>query len=213
MLRDGGTVLAQTDAEGHFELTTETSNADGGLTLELLVRASGFRPLEVTETLAPRQRVEVRYRLERAVEGWETVVRARRDEGPSRIELSRVELQEIAGTMGDPFRVAMLLPGVSSIASGLSYPVVRGAQPAATGFFVDGVKVPQLYHLLAGPAWCTPTSSRRSISSPACCPRDSAGSSVEPSTAASQNHHRSCRSPRASTCSTRARSSRCPSSH
>ncbi len=35
-------------------------------------------------------------------------------------------------------------------ASGLSYPVVRGALPAATGFFLDGVRVPQRYHLLAG---------------------------------------------------------------
>jgi hypothetical protein len=94
----------------------------------------------------------VRYRLERVETGWETVVRARRDDAPARIELSRVELQEVAGTQGDPFRVVMLLPGVASIASGLSYPVVRGAQPAATGFFLDGVRVPQLYHLLAGPA-------------------------------------------------------------
>ncbi|MBW3551387.1 MAG: TonB-dependent receptor, partial [Proteobacteria bacterium] len=31
--------------------------------------------------------------------------------------------------------------GVASIASGLSYPVVRGAQPASTGYFIDGVRV------------------------------------------------------------------------
>ncbi|MBL8912581.1 MAG: TonB-dependent receptor [Archangium sp.] len=146
VLRDGGEVLAQTDADGTFSFST-----DAGV-LQLTVRAAGFLPLDVTETLEPNQRVEVKYRLERVDTGWETIVRARRDEGPSRVELSRVELQEIAGTMGDPFRVTMLLPGVSSIASGLSYPVVRGAQPAATGFFLDGVRVPQLYHLLAGPA-------------------------------------------------------------
>lgn len=58
----------------------------------------------------------------------------------------------MAGTQGNPFRVAMLLPGVASVASGVAYPVVRGTQPAATGFFLDGVRVPQLYHLLAGPA-------------------------------------------------------------
>ncbi|MFZ5446037.1 MAG: TonB-dependent receptor domain-containing protein [Myxococcota bacterium] len=142
---DGG-VLAETDADGRFSLALDAG------TYVLDVRASGHRPLQVTETLAPSQRLEVKYRLERVVTGWETVVRGRRDEGPARIELSRVELQEIAGTQGDPFRVTMLLPGVSSIASGLSYPVVRGAQPAATGFFLDGVRLPQLYHLLAGPA-------------------------------------------------------------
>ena len=43
----------------------------------------------------------------------------------------------------------MLLPGVVTPASGLSYPVVRGSLPAATGYFLDGVRMPQLYHLMA----------------------------------------------------------------
>ena len=68
----------------------------------------------------------------------------------SRITLSGAELHEVAGTNGEPLKVIMLLPGVVTPASGLSYPVVRGALPAATGFYLDGVKVPQLYHLLAG---------------------------------------------------------------
>ncbi len=142
---DGG-VLAETDADGHFTLAL-----DGG-THALTVRASGYAPLFVTERLQVAEQVSVKYRLERVITTWETTVRARRDEGPARIELTRVELTEVAGTQGDPFRVAMLLPGVASIASGLSYPVVRGSQPAATGFFLDGVRLPQLYHLLAGPA-------------------------------------------------------------
>ncbi len=142
---DGG-VLAQSDAEGRF---TETLPPGAH---QLTLRASGHQKLTVTETLVASTRLEVRYRLERNDVSYETVVRARRDEGPSRIELSRVELQEVAGTQGDPFRVTMLLPGVAAIASGLSYPVVRGSQPAATGFFLDGVRLPQLYHLLAGPA-------------------------------------------------------------
>ena len=44
----------------------------------------------------------------------------------------------------------MLLPGVSTLASGISYPVVRGSQPAATGYFIDGVRVPRF---LYGTAW------------------------------------------------------------
>lgn len=142
---DGG-VLAETDADGRFSFPLDAG------TYALEVRASGHEGLTVTETLGPAQQLEVKYRLTRLQTGWETVVRARRDEGPARVELSRVELQETAGTQGDPFRVTMLLPGVSAIASGLAYPVVRGSQPAATGFFLDGVRLPQLYHLLAGPA-------------------------------------------------------------
>jgi hypothetical protein len=54
--------------------------------------------------------------------------------------------------MGDPFRAVMLMPGVSSVVSGVAYPVVRGTAPAATGYFLDGVRVPLLYHLMLGPA-------------------------------------------------------------
>ncbi len=142
---DGG-VLGEADVQGHFLVELPAGMHS------LTIRAAGHQQIQVTETLQAGERIEVQYRLERHGEVWETVVRARRDEGPARVELSRVELQETAGTQGDPFRVAMLLPGVASIASGLSYPIVRGSQPAATGFFLDGVRVPQLYHLVAGPA-------------------------------------------------------------
>lgn len=142
---DGG-VIAETDAEGRFALPLDAGAAS------LTITATGHQRLEVTEQLSDGVAITVTYRLERTSNDWETTVRARRDEGGARIELSRTELTETAGTQGDPFKVVMSMPGVASIASGLSYPVVRGAQPAATGFFLDGVRLPQLYHLLAGPA-------------------------------------------------------------
>src|SRR5439155_7966867 len=64
--------------------------------------------------------------------------------------LSQRELTDIPGSSGDPMRTLMVMPGVSAIASGLAYPVVRGTQPAATAYFVDGVRVPQLFHTLVG---------------------------------------------------------------
>ena len=66
------------------------------------------------------------------------------------------ELTELAGTWGEPFRAVMLLPGVSHIVSGASLPVVRGAAPSSTGFFLDGVRVPLLQHLWVGPATVHP---------------------------------------------------------
>jgi hypothetical protein len=147
---DGG-VATETDGDGRFVLELE-----GGATTVTL-NASGFEPRTVTEVLKPGERVEVLYRLQpQGPTTWETVVRAKRDTEAPRVELTRVELTETPGTQGDPFRVTMLLPGVASVASGLSYPVVRGTQPAATGFFLDGVRVPQLYHLLAGPSVFAP---------------------------------------------------------
>ncbi len=72
------------------------------------------------------------------------------DGSPLRFEA--VELRELAGTWGEPFRAVMLLPGVSHVLSGAGYPVVRGAPPSSTSFLLDGVRVPALYHLGLGPA-------------------------------------------------------------
>jgi TonB family protein len=149
LLLDGApTPAATTDAHGRFTLQAPP----GPHTLE--VRAPGHKPLSIQEKLSAQQALDVVYRLEPTrLNPYETVVR---DERPrtevSRITLHEQELREVPGTQGDPFRVVMLMPGVGSLASGVSYPVVRGSQPAATGFFLDGVRIPILYHLLLGPA-------------------------------------------------------------
>jgi TonB family protein len=144
----------------HEQLVGETS-ADGRFSVELpegvhtiRVRAAGHADAEVVETITAGQRLDVVYRLEPVVsDPYVTVIR---DEGPrsevARHSLAGQELREVPGTMGDPFRAIMLLPGVSTLASGLAYPVVRGSQPAATGFFIDGIQVPFLYHMGIGHA-------------------------------------------------------------
>ncbi|MHB8417985.1 MAG: TonB-dependent receptor domain-containing protein [Myxococcales bacterium] len=139
---------AQTDGQGRFALALPP----GAETVA--VQAAGFEARSFRETLGPGQQLDVRYRLDPATAGgYETIVRAERERTElSRITLSGAELTEVAGTMGDPFRVIMLLPGVGSLVSGLAYPVVRGTVPAATGYFLDGVEVPILFHLFLGPA-------------------------------------------------------------
>src|SRR5262249_18273299 len=48
--------------------------------------------------------------------------------------------------------VMMLMPGVSAAISGIGYPIVRGSAPAATGYYLDEVRIPQLFHVFLGPA-------------------------------------------------------------
>ncbi|MCP3142947.1 TonB-dependent receptor domain-containing protein [Pyxidicoccus xibeiensis] len=143
-----GDATAETDAQGLFQLELPPGST------ALKISAPGHRLLMLTETLAEHQRLEVLYALEPlSVNPYETVVRADRPRTEvSRVTLHDQELREVPGTMGDPFRVVMLMPGVTALASGLSYPVVRGVQPAASAFYVDGVRVPFLYHLLVGSA-------------------------------------------------------------
>ena len=53
---------------------------------------------------------------------------------------------------GDPLRVIASLPGVQQIIWPASVYVVRGANPGNTGFYLDGVRVPALFHIALGPS-------------------------------------------------------------
>ena len=66
--------------------------------------------------------------------------------------LSRAEVRQIPGTFGDPFRAIEIMPGVTPIVSGLPFFFVRGAPPGDVGYFLDGIRVPYLFHVGAGPS-------------------------------------------------------------
>src|SRR5262249_27057749 len=53
---------------------------------------------------------------------------------------------------GDPFRAIDALPGVTPLASGIPFFYVRGSPPGNVGYFIDGIRVPLLYHLGLGPS-------------------------------------------------------------
>jgi hypothetical protein len=61
-------------------------------------------------------------------------------------------VRQIPGTFGDPFRALETMPGVTPIASGAPYFFVRGAPPGNIGYFLDGIRVPLLYHVGFGPS-------------------------------------------------------------
>jgi TonB family protein len=130
----------------------ERSLPPGGYAI--VVRAPGHQQDERLEHVRAGERLERTYFvLQERRNEYETIIKA----PPTRAETGVVTLQAeeihgIAGTMGDPFRVAMLLPGVASVFSGVGYPVIRGESPGQTGTFIDDVKVPLLYHLGFGPA-------------------------------------------------------------
>lgn len=71
---------------------------------------------------------------------------------PSVSSLKRAEVRQLPGAFGDPFRAIEVLPGVTPIVSGLPFFYVRGAPPGNVGYFLDGVRVPYLFHAAAGPS-------------------------------------------------------------
>lgn len=82
----------------------------------------------------------------------DVVVVGRRGEPSRSASLTRAEVREIPGTFGDPFRAIEALPGVTPIVSGLPFFFVRGAPPGNVGYYLDGIRVPLLFHVGAGPS-------------------------------------------------------------
>jgi len=70
---------------------------------------------------------------------------------PVKTSVPAADVRQLPGAFGDPFRMIEALPGVTPIVSGIPFFFVRGAPPGNTGYFLDGVRVPLLFHLALGP--------------------------------------------------------------
>ena len=81
----------------------------------------------------------------------EVKVRGEREPGRT-VTLSRQEVRQIPGAFGDPFRAVEIMPGVTPIVSGLPFFFIRGAPPGNVGYYLDGVRIPLLFHVGVGPS-------------------------------------------------------------
>src|SRR5690606_31534459 len=79
-------------------------------------------------------------------------VRGRRADPARTVSMSRAEVRQIPGAFGDPFRAVEMMPGVTPVVSGLPFFFIRGAPPGNVGYFLDGVRVPLLFHVGVGPS-------------------------------------------------------------
>ena len=82
----------------------------------------------------------------------EVKVRGRRGTKAGQTSFSAAEVRQVPGAFGDAFRVMETLPGVTPMVSGLPFFFVRGAPPGNNGYYLDGVRIPLLYHVGAGPS-------------------------------------------------------------
>jgi TonB family protein len=141
---------ATTDAAGRFEISELAPGA-------VVIRLEGERltPLETSETLVAGERLEVIYdvtlREEAAPPGEEddleivvTAPALRREVVST--EVSADDARRIPGASGDVLRVVESLPGVARSSVGSADLVVWGASPEDTRVYLDGVRIPRLYH-------------------------------------------------------------------
>ena len=137
---------ALTDDSGRFELALVAGEQT------IAIQADDYEPLLVTEKLVATQGLKVEYQLmpRDAKKRYRSRVRGDAHHEGERFSLRDEELHMAPGTLGDPFRVVGLLPGVAAPVPLLPLWVVRGSSPGTNGFFLDGMRLPQLFHFLIG---------------------------------------------------------------
>ena len=135
-----------TDARGNFAVELACGRRS------LTVHAAGFEQLvtAVDACAADSKPMTLRLTPDGSGATHETLVRAK--PAQPAVRLTREELTQTAGSMGDPFRVLESLPGVTTVAWPAPVYAIRGSNPGNTGFFLDNVRVPALFHLALGPS-------------------------------------------------------------
>jgi TonB family protein len=139
---------AQSDRSGRFTIPCQ----HGAVVVEVF--SSLHQAFRHKEYLTKGDELTVGYLIQRKRYDPDSVVvlgKRQRTE-VSRVTLKGKEIKQVPGTFGDPFRVVQTLPGVTTPVSILPIPIVRGSSPSSTGFLLDKVRVPLLFHLLGGPS-------------------------------------------------------------
>jgi TonB family protein len=139
-----------TDAGGHFSFTDLPPGTHA-------VTLSGERltSIATSEVLEPGKKLDATYEIDPKVEkiagegedDLEIQVTAPRlEKQVVATEVSAEQGRKVPGTQGDMLKVVEDLPGVARSAVGSGALVVWGSAPADTRVYVDGVRVPRLYH-------------------------------------------------------------------
>ncbi len=140
--RDGTPVAAKTRVEIVFRAPVDLSAAPDTEPDREVARPTAAGSTAPPAALAPAL----------ADEPLEVLVEGERSDPSRTATLSRAEVRQIPGTFGDPFRAIETMPGVTPVVSGLPFFFVRGAPPGNVGYFLDGIRVPLLFHVGIGPS-------------------------------------------------------------
>ena len=136
-------MTALTDERGQFSFRdVPAGNA------QVVITASEFQRFETTERIDPGQQTQATYHVLRTFfSPYETVVRgAREKKEVSQTTISLQEIQRIPGTTGDALKVIQNLPGVARPPLNGGLIVIRGTSPRDSGIFLDGERIPLLFH-------------------------------------------------------------------
>ncbi len=144
-----GETSAVTDEAGRFTFLDVTPGRH-----RVLLSRSDLKGLQTEEELVAGQKLDATYEIELAPvddgeehDDLEIVIIAPKlvkQTVSTKVEAS--EGRRVAGTQGDVLKIVENLPGVARATAGTSQIVVWGAAPEDTRVYVDGMRVPLLYH-------------------------------------------------------------------
>ena len=138
-----GAAVAEADAKGRFAVMV----APGRHRLQVTAPAHAAAEV-VIDVPATGWSGDVRLTAGGSLQ--ETVVAGKR--AVAAVRVGGEEARTTPGTGGDPFRVIESLPGVSQVIWPFALYAIRGGNPGNTGFFLDGMRVPALFHFALGPS-------------------------------------------------------------
>ena len=145
---DGTTRTAITDDTGSFALA---GLADGDWTL--VVSPPGRVEEQATVTVRSGRVSEVVFRPAVVVtetdEDVDMVIAVERPRRPPEINeraLTQDEIRYLPGSAGDVVRAVQNLPGIARPPLNIGQLIVRGTAPEESAYFVDGVRVPIVFH-------------------------------------------------------------------
>jgi TonB family protein len=143
---DGSEFIAETttDSEGHF--------AFRGVPLgdaSLKVVHPGFATTTETAPITEGQITELKLYLRNLSYGSAGVIGSYQKEKTEVTQrtLSMEVVRRIPGTFGDPIRVIQNLPGAARSPFGTGLLIIRGSNPEDSGVYVDGIRIPFIYHI------------------------------------------------------------------
>lgn len=145
-----GGAQATTDDAGHFRIDDVAAGKHA-----VTLAGEKLTTLRTEETFEAGKKVDAAYDVvlpaanEPAADGDDleiVVVAPALDKKVVSTEVSAEEGRRLPGTQGDVLKVVESMPGVARAQVGSGQLVVWGAAPEDTRVYVDGVRVPRLYH-------------------------------------------------------------------
>jgi TonB family protein len=150
----GATVIVQRGSEAYEAVTDAAGNfsfydlAVGSWSMS--IQSSGYLAAKTEEQVAAHERTDVKLYLERTADNpYDVTVEAaapKREVTRRRIDVK--EAQSLPGTFGDPILAVENLPGIAVPPFDPTGISMRGAAPDESATYIEGFRIPLLYHFV-----------------------------------------------------------------